>query len=636
MNAWGKRVPTILIALAVCLLAEPAGADETAESLRYRRIFVRDSQIREGHIAALAEGYLPIKRSEFEALVAPDRGDRPRLQTVTLTANFDGQRTLSGTAVLDVVAPEGIFALPLDPLNLAVVEPTWQGSKLEPVRIGLAPDGTTVAMVPASGQLQFGWSLVGKPTAPDDVVFPIRLPPAATHRLLLQLPVGRVPTTDVGLIRLLPLETGTAEDKTLASWQIDLGGSASANLVIRSQRAVSPQNVRVKQRADYELRETGISASGEIRLDVVGAPLRQLQLKIDPRLSLISAKFGDLDLEFAEQADGAGTPTTLIYLPNSFVGTDRRVRWTAFASLPLGSSFALPTVTVQNAFWEEAELKVRVNEPLELAELELHGLEQSSVSMLPANAGEELRFRQFRQDSQTVLRLTRRAEQPSARSGLAVRVGRQDINAIGKLVLTSLGENPVQLQTNAGGWSIQSVAAEPTSAIKSWSVVEEGGRRWLRIQLQPPPDETESIQLTIQAQRPTLGGDVAMSGEALQLLDFQDVRQERALVAVSTVASSQLIVRRDADALRVDARKLPEADASLLATDAAAIVFDARVNIAPIEIALEDKFPRIQGELSLVANVMESLQPDRLQVIQQFGLRCIPLQSQLSQLRVRF
>src|ERR1700722_11962109 len=180
-----------------------------------------------------------LKRGEFEAQVRSaarqiaETRAIPRITHTRYIAALVGN-DLVGTAELDLAnASSTPKFLTLDPFRLAISTATWADGR-EAV-LGVPPDNSTIQVwVDRNGPqtLKLGWSASGSMEF-GERRFELRVPPALSTSLELELPSGLRPTvsTDVLLIGPFPV-AGKAER---VKWKFNFGGrTRQLDFTIRS------------------------------------------------------------------------------------------------------------------------------------------------------------------------------------------------------------------------------------------------------------------------------------------------------------------------------------------------------------------------------------------------------------------
>ena len=159
---------------------DPDVSSSAVLPLRYRRVYVPQESIK-----AFTRGYMPIKRDDFEQKLAQIRARAKSsgigavwIRSAEYYAIFANGELTSGNAHVHVShAGGGAAILSLAPCGLAIGGATWRNVEAnEPATVGTDAAGNLVALVPASGDLQFPWTLRGETNEWGETRFDVRSP----------------------------------------------------------------------------------------------------------------------------------------------------------------------------------------------------------------------------------------------------------------------------------------------------------------------------------------------------------------------------------------------------------------------------------------------------------------------------
>ena len=296
----------------------------------------------------------------------------------------------------------------------AVKPPGLPRSNTQIGTLGVGGDGVLSLRIGGSGRLAFDWTLRGRQETAGALAFALNLPPSPSIQLQLQLPPGLIPAVEQGFVTKLP-STGAASSaattpgpskdadrQTMQTWQIDLGGQNQVVLHLSPRDLLGEHRplTLVRQSLVYDVAPQGLQLSAELKLDVLGEPVRQLTLLVDRPLELVTARCGDAQIPWAEidsldPARAASWPEpaaphqptlqrqlpqrnrwqrrrrVVLDFPEPLVGRGRVIRLGAVAPLP--KQGRIPTVrpASDGAFWREGTASLLVSRPLELNELRL-------------------------------------------------------------------------------------------------------------------------------------------------------------------------------------------------------------------------------------------------------------------------
>src|SRR5262249_5187708 len=148
--------------------------------------------------------------------------------------------------------------------------------------------------------------------------------------------------------------------------------------------------------------------AADIKLDVVGEPIRELALDVDAPLSLVSARIADTQLTWSEEATAAGADVgaaisaqhpssrrVTLRFPEPLHGAGRVVRLAGVAPLPERSRLPLVRPAGNNEVWQEGSATLICAEPLEIEDLQTSGCRQTKAEPAPGPARGEVLTLQF-------------------------------------------------------------------------------------------------------------------------------------------------------------------------------------------------------------------------------------------------
>jgi len=256
----------ILLAMSTSIFAQQP---ETVV-LPYRFIYAPLDEI-----AKLADNEVrPMQRSQFVELTALLNPKRPHAVSsgISITraeyrATFDGNSFVDGTAVLSIQQrTEGANYLPLEPLNLAIHEPTWS-NPIRSANLGSRENGQPYLRVDRSDTLRFRWSLSPNAENTDEFVFHLRLPDCPINRIDLLLPVDLELSCNRGVI------SSASAPADQRRWQIEAGGHTDLLIRIRATGA-RQTDTYLRQANTYNIAEEGVELATELHLDCDSTPIQ--------------------------------------------------------------------------------------------------------------------------------------------------------------------------------------------------------------------------------------------------------------------------------------------------------------------------------------------------------------------------
>ena len=262
-----------------------------------------------------------------------------------------GDTLSDGHAQLDVRHHDKATTwISMDECRLAIDSPRWTnqaaGEKAKSATesttsgeraamLGIGADKRLVLRVEHSGTLRFDWSLVGRREAGGTIAFDLRLAPASLSVLHLTLPGGLIPSVDDGFASIETdgvtdgvesgsTQSGNAKSGDVRRWKIELGNHHSTlrvshHDVLREGRPLT----LARQSLVYEFSPGGMQLSADLKLDVLGDPIRRIELLVDRPLTLVTARFAGTQLAWYE-ADAAGHPLSHSQ-PNAATSAERNM-----------------------------------------------------------------------------------------------------------------------------------------------------------------------------------------------------------------------------------------------------------------------------------------------------------------------
>lgn len=663
----------VSLAVAAEAAPRPAGA---AAPLRYRKVFVPSESLRNLESSALRdEAFVPIRREEFDQLLgavgsklsAPQAAASPQIVQAAYEARLEGE-LLSGTGRLTVVQrAESTAVLSLEPCNLVISEPRWQPGKkadvspdaarppaapaspaaaeaktaarpsaaqvavaeVPAVELGCNDAGQMVALVDASGVLQFHWSRRGEKNAAGHWEFDLRLPNAAVNQLRLTLPAAVQPQADGALVSPVPDSGGTGAERV---WLVEVRGNArlSLRLAPASGAPGAQPLTLLRQEHRYVCGLEAAEVAVRLRLDVHQAPLSEVTAALDEPLQLYRAYYRDSPLTWTESKSAKERQITLA-LPEPLLGDGHEIRLQAIAPAEFGTAWRLPRAVVRGVACLEGVTRLEVPEPLWLAHLETVGCRQvQAAPLLAPQSGQTLEIRDFQPRPQVVAHLQRRIGQSVAQTLTRVKLGTAATNLEYHAQLTCSGPPRYGLALDLQpGWTVDLVQTQPPESLEEWQVTFRGPQsRSIEIRFREPVPADRPVQLTMYAHRRGVRpGDRLRD---LRLGTLRDVTTTRGLIAIAADAAHQVALSGDAQLKRLAVEALSSWEKEHLQAAVGAITFLDGDTAEDVNVALLGDMPSYSAEIDIEATYSEKW------VEQTFRVRCQPTASTVSRLVVRF
>ena len=398
----GTRVAMTWLVRIVLLTGQAAVAADNPDGPRaesppapqFRRVYVPAEQIEK---RLWNEGYLPIDAKEFQRFIetvhgsangAPSAG-AARIEKADYTAQLVGEDLLVGSSTWEIARHSAVARLlAIEPCTLALGAAVWPDQNSKPAVLGVVTDGHVRVLVEGS-KLQCQWSLRGERTASGAVGFRIELPDCPMARMAIELPKGLELVTDHGIV-----SRAAGEDSGKTRWTIELGGHHRVNLRVLHDETANERRplTLLRQSLTYEFSSRGINLSGQLNLDIHGEPLQRIAVDLDPRLSLVAARYGELEVPWSATTDVETRMTHVVLeLPEAIAGTGRVLQLRAIAPLKSGKPWRLPGFQPEGMSWQEGTATLLIPNSLVLDQLTTEGCRQSKVTALPApSTGESI------------------------------------------------------------------------------------------------------------------------------------------------------------------------------------------------------------------------------------------------------
>ncbi|MBC7855876.1 MAG: hypothetical protein IAF94_20805, partial [Pirellulaceae bacterium] len=558
------------------------------ESLRYRRIYVPVDELN-----SQVRGMVPLKREEFERRILAWTASQPnslaaqvRIDRAIYAARLAGDQFVDGSAQLDVVSAANEPVLLQWESTLALGKSLWQEMPPRPAKMGTTPEGATALLVEKSGQLTVPWTLRGTASEVQDTSFDLQLPKAAISRLVLQLPAGRTLETDAGIVSrlapsaaengLVPMMPGTPS----TNWLVELGGQSQLRLRVKNANKVAQGGgiVLVRESATHVLSPVDVSSEFGLQLDVHQTALSTLNLEVDANAKIIGIRLGAAPLSWREITSPTSRKTALLVdLPESLTGSGNGLGVSVVSPLSLDRPWHLPRLRLVGGSWQEGTASLVAPPSLQVNNIQFKDARQTSIS--PGSLAQPQRTSQFQYLSplgQVTVQTARENPRLDVLGGLVVRHEATQLSAVLNIDLAvNSGQRFAVEGTIHEEWIVDSVDTSPPDLLEERQFIPLDGRRFtLRLRLARPLTAQDKTRLVIRAHRPLPAEDESISAPELRLVDFQDVRDERLVVALrATDSAREFQLSGDLDLLRIDPESAAPEELSLLDSSAAGILF---------------------------------------------------------------
>ena len=606
----------VLVALsAACgtspLCGEDGPAGQGAEPpIAYRRIYVPADDTaawpRDG------EKYLPVETQDFEAWVAAANraaSSGPPAATITeavYSARLEGGQLVDGRGEWTIALGGGEPALvALGPMSLVVREARWKDDSAAPVRLGAwGRSGGLPSVVGVeaarSGTVEFQWR-VPVQAAEGDLAFAWRLPPAATTRLVLDLPDGKRPIWEGGLIlrsEELPADDKTRDAKSLGpaatdaphvettrwrQWELIAGPDAQPTLrIVEAQAgpavAAPTPTLVMREELSYDITPRGLDIEAQLHLEDLAAAHRQLSIRLPAGVQLVSATVDGRELSWRLASDGpAATARALVELPEPVAGAATTVVLRAWQAVVMDTAWQLPNLRPDDVVWTAGSIHMSLAPGVELRSLATNDCLQTDVHLAAddGDSPETHSLVEYSPAANVDVVIGQRSPAAEARIGTTLVVGIADVT--GRSV-TQLDVARGSLHTLSGelppGWIVDAVETTPTSALGEWYVDRRDGRRHIEVQLADAVRPGRPVTVTLTGRLQPTSLTEPLSASTLRMVRWRDVELARHLLTVQTV--EPYVVESVGDLPLVAAEALAEDDRSLLPAGTEGPIYDMR------------------------------------------------------------
>jgi len=630
--------------------------DSKRTSINYRKFFVDQS-----HPELWPRGVYapPMTAEKFESLInrAKAAADSPKEASVRiLTANYSavlrGDQLVEGRATLDVQhTAERPTLLSFDGCNLAITDPEWNESGR--ASIGMAANGDMAAIVKQSGMLGFQWTARGKRNSQGHLTFQIQLAPASRNVVVLELPAGSVPVSNVGILKPDTSAVQTSESSsesspdlpeadTINRWRLELGGQRLCALNVLPQNTGGERDrlVRMRQSDQYDISFRGVTLTTTLVLDVQHQRLHDLTLSVDEQLGITDVQQGNQSIEWSVGQTEAGQKTVTLQFAQPIAGPQQTVTISAISGVTIDRDWRLPAIRPQGVFWQEGSAALSVERPMALADLKVSDGRQASVGWNTMSG--MFSIQHYLPTAYTVLRLKRSMPRIEMLSGTTLEIGDGSTTGRTTAKFRVTAGNVLRLDADLpSAWSIGSVTAADDAAADNqlldidWSVTKDnsssnnGLNQQLRIRFAEPIRLGKFLTVTIDGRRTDTRLQHEMSGKDLRFVDFRGVEAIRKLRGFRAEAPLQLGIRR-ASRLEQLPDLLTPAENELLGVSPLRLAIVDSHDSADLGIFLSSEPPRYTIDIDVVASVTAGTIREIIEIT------CIPDGAEIDHIKVQF
>lgn len=622
----------VALALAAAIAATALRAQQPAAEQappRFRRIFVPQDEL-----APLVKGLLPVKREEFDrrlasaGKLAPSAAAGPRITRAKYTARVSGQNLVDGEARLEISASPGVARpLVLEPCNLALGQAKWQETPPRRAALGIGPRNVLALEVDKSGTVSIPWTRRGQQIEARSIQFDLALPTSPLAELRLRLPADLQLTAEPGLV--FRLTQPGAETGGEAEWLVEPGGGGRVTLRVfdKAPMGADGKLLLVKEQARYTLTPTDVACDFQWQVDVHGETLRTAQLKLDPRLQVMSVAVGGQPAAWSVAGDEKSR-TLSVEFAQALTAGNLNVAVQAIAEQTLTRPWRLPRITWEGAVWQEGAAVINVPASLHAAVTGTSACRATKAAP-PTGGGESLGFQYHSADGYVEIEAVPLAPRLAAAMGITIQFEATQVSATLRADLTALAGEAFELDAVVSNeWILDAFETEPADLLEDRPIVSQDERsRTMRLKFTRPITPQQPVRLVIRARRQQpLAGD--LSSETLwRWFRLPGAIERPAVMSLrSNIANYDLQVSEDVDAVRLDPEASSSEELGLLDAPPSGLLFRLPPEAADFRILLRAGEPRYTAAWDVTCAC------SRTRLGQQATIRCVPSEPGLSRL----
>jgi hypothetical protein len=603
----------------VALQAQPIPPELAAPAQAYHRVFVPadnvDAWPRDG------EKYLPIERREFEALVAAAnrRAQASRagatIAEARYSARLEGNRLAAGRGewTIELHDDNPVF-LPLGEMSVVLREPRWKEDRTpsdhaksgQHALVGMWGASGAAAdewglEISRSGVLEFDWH-ANSAAAQEGISIELRMPAANTTRLVLELPEGKIPLVDKGVVvRSEPVPAADGDNSDVRwRWELAIAASNAGMLRIMDVGGAATNTATefgVREDLTYHVTERGLEFEITFEFEDLTPQLREVVVPLPTGVQLMSASTLNQELGWHLVSSGSSAGVSaVVSLPAASSRESRRITLRAWQPLVIDQTWRLPKLRPSGALWTDGNIELAVSPALVLQRLIPSGCQQSGGGQPASDRSENetYSFAAYSTDAALEIAVAPGAPDVAAQVVSSLALAETDVNGSLAARMRVSGGGLHKLSGDvAPGWTIDAVETEPSEALSEWFVARKNDGSEIEIQLTP---ETGSIdELTVIATARLQGNGItqALPIETLRMIRWRNVRVEQHVLSFQTI---EPYVVEPTGGLPLYVPEPPEADppAALEASEPTGAKFD--ITAPPDEAGLRVAVKRGQYE----------------------------------------
>ena len=357
------------------------------------------------------------------------------------------------------------------------------------------------------------------------------MPPAASSRLILDLPPTHRPLIEGGVIREgNPSAEAADASSDVRRWEMLLGGSSNAKLrfiAATTERAENVPDVRLRDEVAFRIDERGVNIVTTLRCEGAIQLLRELVVPLPEGVQFISAESEGVELAWQISTHGANAAAAVVIeTPKPLARDHFAVTIRAWHPLPTTHPWRLPSLRPEGILWVSGTLELSLSPSLELKRLSPIDCVQTGVVQSPGDlAGSETHW--FTVYSPTAgLELSVDSREPSVSARLDSSLSISETETDGRLTTQlDVKHGSVHKLTGelAQGWTVESVESIPDDAIGEWIVNRRDGITEIEIQLAQSPSARRPVTVRVDGRLEPTSYAEPISSETLRMVRWHGV-----------------------------------------------------------------------------------------------------------------
>ncbi len=528
--------------------ATTASPSEAPVSVQYRRIYVpadkMDAWPRE------KEKLIPIEVREFDELIqsteniAANRENSVAISAAEYSAQLDANGMLRGTGRWTIShRGDKPGFLSLGDTSLVLQNLRWNHSPQQAVRIGNWAMNDQASWrfgleVLQAGTLEFDFHVPVQ--GGDQLEIPWRVPMANSNRLILDLPDGKQPRIEGGVV--LESLLRPSDDKTparpLRRWVLAVPPAQRTGLqIISADRKTSNpiSQTILDEEIRYQIGPRGLEMTASWNLKVPMDQKRELAVAVPPGLQLSSIKASTGELSWRLLRDTSlPTDTIIIDLPKTDGVEPIQITFSAWQPLVLGAPWRLPRFRAEGVFWSSGKLDLSVAATHELTHLVLTDCVETKVGRLNANedAPETHSFTEYSSSGALEINLSERQPDTVVRAGSSLTLADPNLNGrLASQFTLSHGATHQLVGNVAPGWIVEALETIPADAMTEWFIDKNGGEQTVEVQLSRAARATQDITVIVTARLQRFNLNERLSADTMRMIHWKGAKNERHLLA---------------------------------------------------------------------------------------------------------